>query len=285
MKQGPLLGAHMSIAGGIHNAFLRGTKVGCRTLQIFLKNSAQWRSRKLTEEDRARYREAQRKSGIRPVVAHSSYLINLASPDRSLHARSLEGFIEELERANFLNVPFLVLHPGAHMGMGEKEGIGRIARSLNCALERVPPPIRILLENTAGQGSSIGHRFEQLAEILDLVRNSDRIGFCLDTCHTFAAGYNIRTAEGYGRTIGEFQRLIGSDRIFAFHLNDCKKELGSRVDRHAHIGQGFIGVGTFRWLINDRRFRNVPKILETPKGKELQEDIMNLTLLRRLFVR
>jgi deoxyribonuclease IV len=283
MKHELLVGAHMSIAGGIHRAFERGSLVGCRTLQIFLKNSNRWDARTLTEDDRMLYRAAQEKTGLKPVVAHISYLINLASPEPSLWERSLKGFIEELERANYLSVPCVILHPGAHMGAGEEKGVLRVADALKRALSEIAPPVRILLENTAGQGSSLGHRFEQLAAILDSVPDSTRIGICLDTCHLFAAGYDIRTAEGYFKTIEKFKRLIGIKKISAFHVNDCKKDLGCRVDRHTHIGQGFIGLEGFRSLMNDQRFVLIPKILETPKGEDLKEDLMNLATLRSLL--
>lgn len=277
-----LVGAHMSIAGGIHNAFARAQQAGCRTLQVFLKSSNQWKGKTLTESDRSFYAEAEKRTGIGPVVAHNSYLINLASPDPGLYEKSISAFMEEMERANFLGVPCVILHPGAHMGAGEIQGVVRVAGALNRALSQVAPPVRILLENTAGQGSSLGHRFEQLAAILERVRDEGRIGVCLDTCHTFAAGYDIRTEEGYAKTMGEFDRLIGIRRISVVHVNDCKKELGSRVDRHTHIGQGKIGLAAFRCLVNDRRFARVPKILETPKGEALEEDRMNLATLRRL---
>lgn len=281
-----LVGAHMSIAGGIHLAFDRGLKAGCRTLQLFLKNGTQWNGKALAESDRLLYREAEARSGIRPVLAHSSYLINLASPDPALRQRSIGAFVDEMERAHFLGVPFLILHPGSHMGAGEKQGIARVADGLDQVLdqvvERVGPPVTVLLENTAGQGTCIGHRFEHLAAILGLARHADRIGVCIDTCHTFAAGYDIRTEEGYVRTIDEVDRLIGLHRVRAIHVNDCKKELGSRVDRHTHIGQGFLGLEAFRLLVNDKRFAGTPKILETPKGEDLKEDKMNLATLRRL---
>jgi deoxyribonuclease-4 len=273
----------MSIAGGIHRAFEHGTRAGCRALQVFLKNSNQWRGKVLTDEDRILYREGQRRSGIRPVIAHGSYLINAASPDPALRRRSAEALVEEMRRARFLGVGALVLHPGAHMGEGEKAGIRRVARTIDHALERVPPPVRLLLENTAGQGSCLGHCFEHLAAILDAVRRPERIGLCIDTCHLFAAGFDIRTEDGYHGTIAALHRLVGIAKIEAFHVNDCRRELGSRVDRHAHIGQGFIGLEAFRCLVNDPRFVAVPKILETPKGKDLAEDIMNLGTLSSLL--
>ena len=277
-----LVGAHMSIAGGIHKAFERGVQAGCRSLQIFLKNSNQWRGKILTSDDRNSFLDAQKRSGIGPVLAHNSHLIILASPVDALYEKSLEAFVEEMERASFLGVPFVILHPGAHMGGGEAEGIARITRALNRALDRVAPPVRILLENTAGQGTCLGHRFEHLAAILDGIRDADRIGVCLDTCHVFAAGYDIRTKQAYRKTLREFNRLIGAERIFAFHVNDCKKDLGCRVDRHTHIGQGFIGLEAFRCLVNDKRFARIPKIIETPKGKDLTEDRINLATLRGL---
>ncbi len=282
MSRELLVGAHMSIAGGIHNAFAHGERAGCRTLQVFLKNSNQWKGKALTEEDRRLYLQAGIRSGIGPVVAHCSYLINLASPDPDFNRKSLEALIEEMERANFLGIPCVILHPGAHMGAGEMKGIERVVRALNRALNRVAPPVRILLENTAGQGSSLGHRFEQLASMLDRLRGAERVGICLDTCHTFAAGYDIRTEDGYRKTMNEFDRLIGVGRISVFHVNDCRKELGSRVDRHTHIGKGHIGLEAFRCLVNERRFSRVPKILETPKGEDLKEDKMNLATLRSL---
>jgi len=282
IKHEPLVGAHMSIEGGIFRAFERGAKAGCNTLQIFLKNSNRWKAKALCEDDRILYAAAQKKTGISPVVAHISYLINLASPEPALWERSLDAFVGEMERANYLSVPCVILHPGAHMGAGEREGIRRVADALARALSKVAPPVRILLENTAGQGSSLGHRFEQLAAILDRVRDDKRVGICLDTCHLFAAGYDIRNQVGYLKTMEAVDSLIGISRIGAFHVNDCKREFGSRIDRHEHIGRGLIGLEGFRALMNDLRFVRIPKILETPKGKDLKEDKINLTTLRRL---
>ena len=273
----------MSIAGGMHKAIERGAGLQCRVIQIFLKNSNQWKAKILTEHEGLLFREARKISSIRSVVAHDSYLINLASPDRELRRKSFEAFLEEMRRANFLEVRYLVLHPGAHMGAGIAAGVSRVTRALRRALDEVEPPLTLLLENTAGQGSCLGYRFEHLAGILEGIGNSRRTGVCLDTCHLFAAGYDIRTEEGYANTIREFDRLIGFGKIKAFHVNDSKKELGSRVDRHAHIGQGCIGLDAFRFLLNDRRFLRVPKILETPKGPGPEEDLMNLATLHALF--
>jgi deoxyribonuclease-4 len=277
-----LVGAHMSIAGGLYKAFERGKLAHCRTIQIFLKSSNQWKAKPLNEQDRAHFQAAQEDSGIHPVLAHDSYLINLASPDADLFEKSLEALVEEMKRANFLGVPCLVLHPGAHRGDGVKDGIARVAKALNRAMDLAEPPVSILLENTAGQGSSLGCRFEELAAILEQVRDSDRMGLCLDTCHAFAAGYDIRTQEGYEKTIGELDRLIGIKKLRAFHVNDSKKDIGSHVDRHFHIGKGFIGLEAFRFLINDKRFAAIPKILETPKGDGFQLDRRNLATLRSL---
>lgn len=278
-----LAGAHVSIAGGMHLAFERGARLQCTAIQIFLKSSNQWKAKLLTEQDRVLFREARERNAIKAVLAHDSYLINLGSPDRDLYRKSLDAFVEEMKRANFLGVQSLILHPGAHMGAGITAGIARIARALARALDLIEPPVQILLENTAGQGSCIGHRFEHLAAILERVRNTDRAGVCLDTCHLFAAGYDIRTAEGYAETFRQFDRLIGLENIRAFHVNDSKKELGSRVDRHFHIGQGFIGLNAFRFLLNDKRFAAIPKILETPKGPGIEEDLMNLATLKSLI--
>jgi deoxyribonuclease-4 len=278
-----LVGAHMSIAGGVYRALERGKSVRCRTVQIFLKNSNQWKAKPLTEEDRILFQAAQKDSEIYPVLAHDSYLINLASPDPGLYRKSFDAFVGELKRASFLSVPYLILHPGAHVGAGIRAGIARVANALRQALDLVESRITVLLENTAGQGSSLGYRFDQLAAILEKIRNPDSVGICLDTCHAFAAGYDIRTEEGYNETIRELDRFIGLNKILAFHVNDSRKDLGSRVDRHFHIGKGFIGLDAFRFLINDRRFATIPKILETPKGPSLREDIMNLAILRSLL--
>lgn len=282
MKCEPLLGAHMSIAGGIYRAFERGVQAGCGTLQVFLKNSNRWEAKPLTKQDRSLFLQEQSACSIRPVLAHDSYLINPASPDEHLYAKSLNAFIEEMKRAEFLGIPYLVLHPGAHKGSGEEAGISRVADFLNRAIDAVGSSVTPLLENTAGQGSYLGHRFEHLAHILERMDDPERIGVCLDTCHLFAAGYDIRTEKDYRSVLRDFDRLIGIKTIKAFHLNDSLKELGSRVDRHCHIGQGFIGLEAFRCLVNDRRFMKIPKVLETPKGPDLEEDRMNLATLRSL---
>lgn len=271
----------MSIAGGLEKAFSRGEALGCTTMQIFTKNANQWRGKALDDETIARFRQAWEKSPIGPVFAHDSYLINLAAPQPELWRQSLAAFADELHRCARLGIPFLVMHPGAHTGSGAAAGIARVAEALRSLFAEAPPGVTVLLENTAGQGSSLGASFEELAAILEQVPNG-RLGLCLDTCHAFAAGYDLSTAEGVAAVLEEFDRRIGLDRLRAFHLNDSKKGLGGRVDRHQHIGQGAIGPAGFAALMNDRRFRDVPKILETPKGDDDAFDRMNLAALRQM---
>ena len=281
---GPLLGAHMSIAGGVHQALYRAQQAGCEAVQVFTKPSRQWQAKPLTAEDIGAFREAQRATGITTVVAHDSYLLNLAAADRTLWEKSLHAFIDEMERCEALAIATLVAHPGAHVGAGEEAGLANIARAIDavhtaCAGFRT----RITLEITAGQGTCLGHRFAHMGEILARVRDSDRLQCCFDTQHAFAAGYDLRTAEGYARTFAEFDEWIGLQRLAVFHLNDAKKGLGSRVDRHEHIGAGCLGVEPFRRLMQDRRFWGLPMCLETPKSQDLHEDIAALTLLRGLL--
>ena len=282
--RGPLLGAHMSIAGGVGNAFLHGRKVDCDAIQIFTKSSRQWASKPYTKEEVEQFHSNRRETGIGAVVAHDSYLLNMGSPDTPLRMRSVAAFIDELERCEVLGVSHLIAHPGSHVGAGEIDGIRTIARSLDEAHKACPGyGVKITLEITAGQGSNLGYRFEQIAQIIDAVGESDRLRVCFDTEHAFAAGYDLRTKEGYDRTFGEFDEAIGIELLAAFHLNDSKKEFNSRVDRHEHIGKGFIGLQAFRMLMNDRRFWGLPMCLETPKGPDLKEDRENLELLRSLI--
>jgi deoxyribonuclease-4 len=273
----------MSIAGGVDKALLEGKKVDCDVIQIFTKSSRQWAAQPYSKEEIRSFNENQKETGIVTVVAHDSYLLNLGSPDKVLRKRSIRAFIDEMERCETLSIPYLIAHPGAHMGAGEIEGIKTIALSLDeihaaCRGCRV----KIALEITAGQGSNLGYRFEQIRGMIDAARESDRLRVCFDTEHAFAAGYDIRTQEGYERTFGEFDEIIGLKLLAAFHLNDSKKEFHSRVDRHEHIGKGHIGVDAFRLLMNDQRFWGIPMCLETPKGPDLKEDVENLTLLRNL---
>jgi deoxyribonuclease IV len=282
--RGPLLGAHMSIAGGVGNALLAGKKVDCDAVQIFTKSSRQWAGNPYSKEEIEQFHINQKETGIGKVIAHDSYLLNLGSPDGALRKRSIAAFIDELERCEILGVTNLVAHPGAHVGTGETEGIKTIAKSLD-EVHKACPGYRaqVTLEITAGQGSNLGYRFEQIADIMDATKETDRLRVCFDTEHAFAAGYDIRSQEGYERTFSEFDEAIGIERLAAFHLNDSKKEFNSRVDRHEHIGKGFIGVEAFRLLLNDKRFWGLPMCLETPKGPELKEDHENLTLLRSLI--
>jgi deoxyribonuclease-4 len=278
-----LVGAHMSISGGAFNALLHGEELGCTTIQIFTKNSNQWRAKLLTSEDARKFREAQKRTGISPVVGHNAYLINLASPKEDIYRQSLEAMLVELKRAEFLGLPYLVMHPGAHLGSGEKEGIGKIARSLDRLHEKtVGFEVKICLETTAGQGSSIGYRFEHLVDIIGRVKEKGRLGVCYDTCHTFAAGYDIRTQKTYETTLKEFDNVVGLSKLWVIHVNDSLKDLGSQVDRHQHLGEGKIGLEGFRLLMNDKRWEKVPKILETPKEGSTARDIANLNLLRGL---
>ena len=282
--RGPLLGAHMSTAGGVGNALLDGKKVDCDAIQMFTKSSRQWASKPYTKEEIEQFHLNRKETGIATVIAHDSYLLNLGSPDSGLRTRSVAAFIDELERCEVLDVSNLVAHPGAHVGAGEAEGIRLIAKSLDEVHKACPGfKAKVTLEITAGQGSNLGYRFEQIGAMIEATKESDRIRVCFDTEHAFAAGYDIRTKEGYERTFGEFDNVIGLDRLAAFHLNDSKKEFHSRVDRHEHIGKGFIGVEAFRFLMNDKRFWGLPMCLETPKGPDLKEDRENLTLLRKLI--
>ena len=279
-----LLGAHMSIAGGIDLAPLRGQEVGCRTIQLFTKSSNQWRARPLPPEEIERYRANLRATGIAPAVAHDSYLINLASTDAELHRKSMAAFLEELERAEALGIPYLVTHPGAHMGAGEETGLRQVGKSVRELLKRTKGyQVQVVIETAAGQGTSLGHRFEQIATLLDQIGLPERTGVCLDTCHVFAAGYDIRTPDGYNDVIGAFDAVVGVPHLKVIHLNDSKKELGCRVDRHEHIGKGAIGLEAFRCLLTDPRLKGIPMILETPKDDDfLLSDRRNLDTLRRL---
>jgi len=274
----------MSIAGGVGNAFLHGRSVECDAIQIFTKSSRQWAAKPYSKEEIELFHANRKETGIAKVIAHDSYLLNLGSPDAALRVRSIQAFIDELERCEILGVSNLIAHPGAHVGAGEVEGIKTIARSLDEVHKACPGyRARVTLEITAGQGSNLGYRFEHIADIIDATQESERLRVCFDTEHAFAAGYDLRTDEGYERTFGEFDETIGIERLAAFHLNDSKKEFNSRVDRHEHIGKGFIGVDAFRRLMNDKRFWGLPMCLETPKGPDLKEDRENLTLLRSLI--
>jgi deoxyribonuclease-4 len=280
------LGAHMSIAGGLDLAIRRGAAIDCTAVQIFTKSSNQWAARPLSAEEAERFRGAARESGITHLVAHDSYLINLCSPDDRLWQRSIEACAHELERCERLGIPWLVTHPGGHMGQGEEFGIRRMAEAVDAIHARRPSGSSSLaIETTAGQGTVIGHRFEQLAGVIGRTRDPGRIGVCLDTCHVFAAGYDLRSPAAYGETLRAFDGALGFDRLKAVHVNDSKKDLGCRVDRHEHIGEGFLGLEAFRNLMNDDRLEDLPLILETPKDDDCREDVLNLTRLLGLVER
>lgn len=276
-----LLGAHMSIGGGVHTAFARGRQVGCTTMQIFSKNNNQWKGKPLTGHDITNYKKEETEASIRPVIVHSSYLINLCAKDKITLKKSREAFLDELDRCRRLGIPYFVFHPGSHVGQGEEDGLKIIAESLNMLHENTKGyRVKSVVEVTAGQGSNLGYRFEHIRSIIDSVENKRRMGVCVDTCHLFAAGYDISTERGYRRTFREFDNIIGLNRLMVIHLNDSKGALGSRLDRHEHIGQGRIGDIGFSLIMNDPRFRNIPKIIETPKGADMKEDIINLKRLR-----
>ncbi len=280
----PLLGAHMSISGGLHLAFDRLGEVEGRALQIFTKNERQWASPTLSEGAVTRFKQAWKASGHIPVAAHNTYLINLAARDAGTLEKSIGAFADELERAERLGIAYLIMHPGSHVGSGVEAGLERFAANLDRALALSgTSQVSVLLETTAGQGSSLGSNFEEIAFLLDSSLFEGRLGVCFDTCHAFAAGYDIRTKVSYQETFSRFDDLVGLDRLKFFHLNDSKRGLGSRVDRHEHIGKGAIGLAGFRLLLNDHRFRRHPMVLETPKGKDLKEDKENLGVLRSLL--
>jgi deoxyribonuclease-4 len=278
----------MSIAGGYHKAVESAARLGMETCQIFTRNNNQWRAKPIEEHEVERFRETLAETGIAHPIAHASYLINLASPDRELWQKSVDGLVVELERATRLGISCVVVHPGAYTDGTEAGGIRQVVRALNQVHRKTPSSsARCLLETTAGQGTSIGCRFEHLAAILERVREPDRLGTCFDTCHVFAAGYRLNPRNAYYATMRQFDHIVGLATVKAFHLNDSKRPCGSRVDRHEHIGRGHLGLEPFRYLLRDRRFRKTPMYLETPKGREAGEDldVVNLNVLRSLLGR
>lgn len=274
-----LLGAHVSIGGGLEKSIERGEELGCESIQIFSKNQRQWKSAPLSKESAMKFQKDLQNSDIQSAVIHDSYLINLASPEPDMLTKSREAFLDEMVRADQLDIPFLVFHPGSHMKKGEEAGLQRIAESLEYVLSKQPDGhVQLLLETTSGQGDHLGYCFEHLAKIISLVSRKDRLGVCYDTSHTFESGYDIRTENTYEETFKQFDQIIGIDRLKVFHLNDSKTDLGSRVDRHENIGKGFLGLDPFRFLVNDRQFIDHPMILETPGGDVFYKE--NLELLR-----
>jgi deoxyribonuclease-4 len=270
----------MSIAGGTPKAIERGASIGCTAIQLFLKNANQWNAKPIRAEEAGEFRERMAAGPVRIAFAHDSYLVNLGSPSDALFDKSVGALTDEVERAAALGVPFVVLHPGAPIDRGEEFGLARISSGLTRVLDATKgAAVRLALENTAGQGSHLGYRFEQLGAMIQGASDSKRLGVCFDTCHAFAAGYDLRTPETYAETMRAFDDAVGLDRLLAIHLNDARKDLGSRVDRHEHIGQGMLGLEAFRQFMNDPRLAAVPKVLETPKGEDMKEDVENMGML------
>lgn len=283
-KKVPLLGAHTSTQGGVSKAVELASSLGFTAMQIFTKNNNRWESKQTSDEEAQRYKNLLAESSIKFVVSHASYLINLCAINKEILIKSRKAFIDELHRCEQLNIPHLNFHPGAHGGAGEEAGIKLIADSLNyCHSLTKDCKVNSMIEMTAGQGNSLGHTFDQVAEIIALVKDKRRISVCIDTAHIFAAGYDIRDKKTFRKILAEFDEKIGLERLQCFHINDSKKELGSRVDRHEHIGKGFIGLHGFTNIMNEKKLRHIPKILETPKGKEQLEDITNLSVLTSLI--
>ena len=278
-----LLGAHTSTQGGVSAAIDLAEKLNFTAIQIFTKNNNQWKGKVLTQNEADEFKRKLAVSSIKVVVSHDSYLINLCSSKPELLEKSRDAFVDELERCEMLGIPYLNFHPGAHGGIGEEEGIKLIAESLNLAHQKTKNyKVQSMLEATAGQGTAIGYTFEHLKKIIDLVDEKERMCVCIDTAHIFAAGYDIKDKKNYNKVIKDFDEIIGLDLLKCFHMNDSKKPLASRVDRHDHIGKGFIGLEGFTNIMNDKRLLHIPKILETPKGKEQLEDLENIKTLRSL---
>ncbi|QXE89676.1 deoxyribonuclease IV [Geomonas subterranea] len=279
-----LLGAHVSISGGIHNAVDRGVASGCGVIQVFTQNANQWRGKAVSDADAKLFRDKFAASGMKSVMSHDIYLINLAAAPGEVKDKSLIAFREELERCATLGIDKVVMHPGSHNGDGEETGIRRVCEAFDQLFAEVPQFTgKVLLENTAGQGSNLGYTFGHLKAIMEGCSDPRRFGVCFDTCHAFASGYPIADHDGYRRTFDEFDALLGIDRLMAFHLNDSKKGLGCKVDRHEHIGAGTLGLEPFRFILNDPHFALVPKVIETPKGDDDEMDAVNLKLLRSLI--
>jgi deoxyribonuclease-4 len=280
----PLLGAHMSIAGGVSQALVRGRDAGCECVQIFTKSSRQWAAKPYAPDEITAFRAVQKESGIKLVVAHDSYLVNLGATDAALRKKSVAGVIDELERCEQLEVPLLIAHPGAHVGAGEAAGIKNIALALDEAHTACPGyRVKIALEITAGQGSNLGYKFVQMGQIIDAVKDNGRLRLCFDTEHAFAAGYDLRGDEGYEATFAELDEHVGLELLAAFHINDSMKPLNSRVDRHEHIGKGHLGLEPFRRIVNDPRFAGLPMCLETEPGPEMQDIMADLRQLHELL--
>lgn len=283
----PLVGAHFSVSGGLHKALESAFEYGCTAMQIFTANARTWKPKKLTADDIDAFAAGCERTGIKEIASHTAYLINLAAPDPTVHERSCAALKEELNRSTALSIPYVVLHPGSHKDTGMDVGMEKITDSIRRIFDEVSScTARLLLETTAGQGSGIGHTFEQIAEMLEKIGMPEKTGVCLDTSHIFAAGYDIRTPKTYERTLAEFDRIVGLDQLSVIHINDSKSDFGSRVDRHEHIGYGKIGIDAFGCIMSDSRLEKIPKILETPNPKgEKDWDKANLQTLFSLTSR
>ena len=280
----PKFGAHMSIAGGCFRSMEWGQQASCDVVQLFSKNERQWLGKPLMDEDIAKFTDARTRTNVDPVMIHDSYLINLSSPNDELWEKSINAFRDELQRARALGVPYLNTHPGSHVGSGEQEGLDRMVEALNrLGAEGAYDSVMVLLETTAGQGTNLGAKFEHLAYLIEHVNDPDAFGVCMDTCHIFAAGYDIRTPETYAATMADFDRLVGYERIKALHVNDALLPFGDRKDRHAPIGEGHIGLDGFRNIVNDPHLSHLPMVLETPKSADCHEDVENIARLRALI--
>lgn len=278
-----LLGAHLSVSGGVDTAFDRAEAINCTAFQIFTKSNRQWQARPLNLDELERFVQRRQETGL-PVVCHASYLLNLGSPDEAIWHKSIDALVIELERCEQLEIPYLVLHPGGHMERGVEAGLARVVAGLNLVHERLPDyAVKIALEITAGQGTHLGAKFEEIAALLERCRQGERLAVCFDTCHALVAGYEFRTPESYEAMIAAFERVIGLNRLTVFHVNDSEKDLGSRVDRHAHIGEGCIGLEPFGYFLNDPRFRKIPFLLETPVDDDPGDNVRNLEKLRSLI--
>lgn len=284
-KRRLLLGAHMSIAGGLEQAIISGSSIGCTTIQLFTKSNRQWNAKPLTDDQIELFKKTHKEYAVDPVVAHATYLINIASPDSKIAQASMKALAFELERCQSIEIPYLVLHPGSYTSGDRQEGLERISKHLDQIFEQVSGSTMILLETMAGQGSVLCSTFEDIAIVINNSKHKKRLGVCVDTCHLFVAGYDLRTPETYKKTWDDFDQIIGLDRLKVIHINDSKKGLHSRVDRHEHIGKGELGLEPFRLLFNDERFYEIPKILETPKSTEepFTEDKMNMEIINSLL--
>ena len=279
-----LLGAHVSVAGGVDTSFKRAVELNCTAFQIFTKSNRQWKAKPLNPEEIERYHEQQVETGITPVICHASYLLNLGTADDAVWQKSIEALIVELERCERLKIPYLVIHPGAHLKAGVEAGLARVSQGLDIVHERLPEvEVKVAVEITAGQGTTLGSTFEEINQIITACQQSDRLAVCFDTCHALAAGYEFRTPESYRTMIDTFDQVVGLDRLTVIHVNDSVKDLGSHVDRHTHIGEGCIGLEPFGYFLNDARFQKVPFLLETPVDKDPEDNLRNLAALRGLI--